>query len=100
MRLADLRDDLAYWEGELPCPTFEVARRVTALFDDCPDCRGTGERGKHPAEVGCPRCGGMGMLYSEEGEKATTEAGPGTVISVPRLFRFLFADSGAPKGEG
>jgi hypothetical protein len=96
MRLQDLREEQRNQNPNLDTLGEALARRVAALFDDCPDCEGLGQRGKHPDEVDCPRCGGAGWLLSDKW--------PGgrdphlTLISAAALFSVLFADSGVPEG--
>jgi len=96
MRLADLQDDLAAWDsGTRPhledMPTVSrVARRVADLFDECPDCGGTGcvwdeMAGKVGMWAGCRRCGGTGAVARAEDwpDYPHTPIGMG-------LFRYLF----------
>jgi Zn ribbon nucleic-acid-binding protein len=107
--LQDLRDDVAAIADD-PGARFDdlriyyaalygVARRVLALFDDCPDCIEMDEVAMRPEGgweiVPCSRCGGTGVVASEE---AYGLAGVRTSDFIS-LARYLFADSGPEGGE-
>ena len=67
----DLKDDLAD-EGLDPTATLvQVAHRVLALYQPCPDCEGTGHwrteaEGVLVATGRCPNCGGDGLRPTAE----------------------------------
>ncbi len=82
MNLQDLKDDLASWT---PAPALEVARRVAALYDTCPNCHGGMMA---DGRYGCPRCGRTGLELSEEAHDRF-----GGCADWLELARYLFGDA-------
>lgn len=114
MRLQDLRDYPTDYDGvldeHLSSKTL-VARRVAALFDDCPDCEGLG-RAPQVTHGGlltkgtwmpCLCCGGAGVVPTKQAMKlavgeTTYEGRVEPFIGWVRLARYLLG--GVPEGEG
>lgn len=96
MRLQDLKDAIDFYEEEgawsdQDTRFVQVARRVAALYETCPACKGTGERGEHPDEVRCRFCGGVGMVASGELVRMM-DWSPDNPMYPARLARFLFGE--------
>lgn len=93
MRPADLRADLAahdrLWAGKPASPyphAIMVARRLLGLFDDCPECKGTGGQPRNRDEdEACFHCDGTGMVGAGEWVGLTP-------LQWLRLARYLFED--------
>lgn len=108
LTLQDLNDDLA-WLGDdggdlqYAETAWTVARRVAALYDECPDCEGGGEIAVNgdgaiiSPGYPCSRCGGTGMVASPAllGRVASLVLGAtvGPVVFPDALARYLFGDT-------
>jgi hypothetical protein len=98
MRLSDLNDDLAEWDGfgerqqESGC-AIAVARRVAALYDECPTCGGGG-KDAHSVYDGhtCVHCAGCGVVPSPALKDVLGHYGwtNGAQRHAVELARFLF----------
>jgi len=73
MRLQDLKADLAKHApagrpDDALCAAMVVARRVADLYQNCPECHGSGRVpcGPAPAVSPCERCGGTGLVPSDK----------------------------------
>jgi len=115
MRLADLKADLAEGEREwFPrldgkpglepsgaiSPAWVVARRVADLYDQCPECEGSGHpilyngdtiiiEGGGIGPVWCPRCGGTGVVPGERWLRLWGQVVP---LGPTDLARYLFGE--------
>lgn len=112
LSLADLNESVDYVDASQrrgDCQTWPldsmltVARRVAALYDECPDCEGGGEIAVNgdgaiiSPGYPCSRCGGTGMVASPAllGRVASLVLGAtvGPVVFPDALARYLFGDT-------